>query len=117
MSPHVSPFNVGFPQGLNTDSGGNRTIGAGGVGIRSAQELKNSIRHALNSTFVVFGRIPVFPLKNISLLAQLLFLLLLSSHQRTVLRILGLQRGDQTSLLCQGLLLFCYMLPCQLQTM
>ena len=59
----------------------------------------------------------VFPLVNVALLAQLLFLLLLSRHQRPVLGILGLQRGDQPRLLRQGLLLFARLLSHQIQPM
>lgn len=45
------------------------------------------------------------------LLAQLLFLPLLRRHQRTILRILGLQGGDQPRLLRQAFLQFRRLLP------
>ena len=79
--------------------------GAGG----RAQELKHSARQRLSGAGIVFNRFTVFPLISLVLLAQLPFLPLLRRHQRTVLRILGLQGGDQPGLLRQA---FCSSAAC-----
>ena len=52
-------------------------IGAGGCGAVLAHEVKHSTRSSATGALIVFGRIPVFPLIDVGLLAQLLFLLLL----------------------------------------
>lgn len=92
-SPHVSLYRLGCSQGVKNDSGGNRTIycGAGDILL---QELNNSIMHPLSNTGIIFDSFMVFPLKNFVLLTQLLFTLLLCSHQCTLLSVLHLQYGD-----------------------
>lgn len=80
ISPHVSPCSFGCSQGVNTDSGGNSTSGAGGGGVRSAQEAKNSTRSTAAGALVIFNGILIFPLVFFALLAQLLFSLLLFCH-------------------------------------
>ncbi|CAI0791989.1 Uncharacterised protein [Serratia liquefaciens] len=92
-------------------------IGAGGCTIVLAHEVKHSTRSSATGALIVFDRIPIFPLIDISLLAQLLFLLLLCCHQHTVLCILRLQRGNQSCLMRQCLFLLGCLLPRQLQSM
>lgn len=52
--PRYNPASLVVRRGVNTDSGGNSTIGAGGCGVRSAQEVKNSTRSSAAGALVIF---------------------------------------------------------------
>ncbi|VDZ64792.1 Uncharacterised protein [Serratia odorifera] len=93
------------------------TIGSGGIGIRSAQEAKNSTRSSAAGAFIIFDSIPVFPLVVFTLLAQLLLSALLFSHHCAITGVIRAQCDNQPGLLRQCLLLLGRLLPRQFQSM
>ena len=90
------PCSCGCSQGANTDSGATAARPAAPAAGARAQAQRRAEAERRRDRF---NRFTVFPLISLVLLAQLPFLPLLRRHQRTVLRITGLQGGDQPGLL------------------
>ena len=66
-------------------------IGAGGCGIRSAQDAKNSTGSGTAGTLIIFDSFTVFPLIDFAPAAQLLLSPLLFCHQCAIAGVIRAQ--------------------------